>query len=58
VVSGGVFRGFALAGGRAVGLWRLRDQQVELEPFVELEPGVASALAADAHAVRAFLGWP
>jgi hypothetical protein len=58
VVSGGVFRGFALAGGRAVGLWRLRDQQVEFDPFARLEPSVAQALAEDAHAVRAFLGWP
>jgi len=32
VVSGGIFRGFALAGGRAVGLWRLRGRAVELEP--------------------------
>jgi hypothetical protein len=56
VVLGGVFRGFALAGGRAVAVWRLRDTQVVLEPFTELEPSVAAALADDAQAVRRFLG--
>jgi hypothetical protein len=56
VVLGGVFRGFALAGGRAVAIWRLRDEQVELEPFTALDPSVAAALADDAHGVRRFLG--
>ncbi len=56
VVSGGIFRGFALAGGRAVALWRLRGGEVELEPFGELDPGVAGALARDAIAVREYLG--
>jgi Winged helix DNA-binding domain len=56
VVSGGIFRGFALAGGRAVGLWRLRGRAVELEPLVELEASVAEALADDATAVQEFLG--
>jgi hypothetical protein len=56
VVSGGIFRGFALAGGRAVAVWRLRDGQVELEPFTALEPSVAVALAQDVVAVREFLG--
>ncbi|HEY2006575.1 MAG TPA: winged helix DNA-binding domain-containing protein [Solirubrobacteraceae bacterium] len=56
VVLGGVFRGFALAGGRAVAIWRLHDERVELEPFTALEPSVTAALADDAHAVRRFLG--
>jgi hypothetical protein len=56
VVSGGLFRGFALAGGRAVAGWRVRGTEIELDPFAELEPEVATALAADAVAVRAFLG--
>ncbi len=56
VISGGIFRGFALAGGRAVGLWRLRGAAVELEPFVELEAPVAEALAGDGTALKEFLG--
>jgi hypothetical protein len=56
VVSGGIFRGFALARGRAVALWHLRGREVELEPFAGLEPSVAAALASDAVAVREFLG--
>jgi Winged helix DNA-binding domain len=57
VVTGGIFRGFALAEGRAVAVWRLRGKEVELEPFAALEPDVADALAQDAVAVRRFLGW-
>jgi hypothetical protein len=56
VVVGGIFRGFALVGGRAVAVWRLRGTEVELEPFAPLEPPVAGALAQDARAVREFLG--
>jgi hypothetical protein len=56
VVSGGIFRPFALAGGRAVATWRLRGGAVELDPFGELEPAVAAALEADAAAVTRFLG--
>jgi hypothetical protein len=56
VVTGGIFRGFALADGRAVALWRVRGREIELEPFTELEPSVAAALADDAVAVQAFLG--
>ena len=32
VVTGGVFRGFALAGGRAVAGWRLRGREVQITP--------------------------
>jgi hypothetical protein len=56
VVTGGIFRGFALAEGRAVAVWRVRGKEIELDPFTELEPPVAAALAQDAVAVRAFLG--
>ena len=38
VVTGGIFRGFALVDGRAAGVWRFRGARVELEPFVELAP--------------------
>ena len=56
VVSGGIFRAFALVGGRAVATWRLRGGEVELDPFGELDPAVASALRADAGDVTRFLG--
>ena len=56
VVTGGIFRGFALVHGRAGAVWRVRGTQVEIDPFTELEPPVAAALAQDAVAVRAFLG--
>ena len=54
VVTGGVFRAFALAGGRAVAKWRLSGGRVELEPFGPLRGDLASALAADAADVERF----
>jgi Winged helix DNA-binding domain len=56
VVSGGVFRGFALVGGRAVAGWRIADTRVVIEPFVEVADADARALASDGEAVLAFLG--
>jgi hypothetical protein len=56
VVLGGLFRGFAMAGGRAVGIWRLREGRVALEPFAELDGEVAAALGQEAAAVQTFLG--
>lgn len=56
VVTGGMFRGFAMAGGRAVAGWRLNAGAIEIEPFDELDSGVASGLERDAGAVRSFLG--
>jgi hypothetical protein len=57
VVSGGVFRSFALVGGRAVALWRLSgDRGIEIEPFVDLDSETAAALERDGEAVRRFLG--
>jgi hypothetical protein len=57
VVSGGVFRSFALVGGRAVAVWRLSgDRSVELEPFADLDAAAASALERDGEALRRFLG--
>jgi hypothetical protein len=55
VVSGGVFRNFALVGGRGVALWRLKAAGIEIEPFAELAPGEADALARDGESVRQFL---
>ena len=58
VVSGGVFRPFALVEGRTAGTWRLRDGKVELEPFAALEPRTAAVLESDAADVERFLGAP
>jgi hypothetical protein len=56
VVTGGIFRGFALVRGRAVAGWRLRGQEVVIEPFEALTPADSGALERDAVAVRRFLG--
>jgi hypothetical protein len=58
VISGGVFRNFALVGGRGVAVWRLASPggPVEIEPFAELAAEDAAALARDGGAVRRFLG--
>jgi hypothetical protein len=55
VVSGGVFRNFALVEGRGVAVWRLQGAAVEIEPFAELDAGDAAALARDGEAVKRFL---
>ena len=56
VVTGGIFRGFALVRGRAAGVWRFAGAGVELAPFGAPEPSVARALERDAAAVVTFLG--
>jgi hypothetical protein len=56
VVSGGLFRPFALAGGRAVATWRLTGSAVGLEPFAPLRKTENAALAADADDVVRYLG--
>jgi hypothetical protein len=56
VVSGGMFRAFALVGGRGVATWRLSGSTVEIEPFAELSDGDAAALTDEAGAVTRFLG--
>jgi hypothetical protein len=55
VVTGGVFRNFALVGGRGVAVWRLRGGAVEIEPFAALSAEDADALARDGEAVKRFL---
>ncbi len=55
VVTGGVFRNFALVGGRGVAVWRLRGPAVEIEPFAALGAEDAAALARDGEAVKRFL---
>jgi DNA glycosylase AlkZ-like len=56
VISGGVFRGFALVAGRGAAGWRIADRRVVIEPFVALANNDADALARDGEAVLAFLG--
>lgn len=56
VVSGGVFRAFAFAGGTAVGVWRLVGRRVELAPFEPLPASAQRALGRDGEAIVSFLG--
>jgi hypothetical protein len=55
VTTNGLFRPFALVGGRAVATWGLAAGRVHIEPFADLDGAVATALAGDAEAVTAFL---
>jgi Winged helix DNA-binding domain len=56
IVSGGIFRGFALAGGRAVARWRFAGRDIVIEPFGVLSAADAAALETDAVALRRYLG--
>ncbi|MGI9009001.1 MAG: winged helix DNA-binding domain-containing protein [Streptosporangiaceae bacterium] len=56
VTVNGIFRPFALAGGRAVATWGLSGGRVLVAPFAPLPPPVAAALDADADDVLRFLG--
>jgi hypothetical protein len=55
VVTGGIFRAFALVRGRGVATWRISRERVELEPFARLRRADAAALEADARDVERFL---
>lgn len=56
IVSGGLFRGFALVGGRAAAGWRMDGAgRVAIAPFRPLAAEDATALERDAVAVRRFL---
>ena len=58
VTNNGLFRPFALAGGRAVATWRLAGGEVTLEPFTQIPPATAAALDAEAADVLRFMeGW-
>jgi len=56
VTVNGLFRPFALAGGRAVATWNIARGQVVLAPFAPLDTQTQAALAADAADVTRFLG--
>jgi hypothetical protein len=55
VTTNGLFRPFALVGGRAVATWRLRSGAVELEPLERVADGDLAALRHDAADVERFL---
>jgi hypothetical protein len=55
VVTGGIFRPFALVGARGVATWRLSSGQVEIEPFARVSRAVRAALDIDAEDVARFL---
>ena len=56
VTSNGIFKAFALAGGRAVATWRASAGRLTLEPLEQLAPDVRTALDDDARDVLRFLG--
>ena len=56
VTINGLFRPFALAGGRAVATWNIAGGQVVTAPFGPLDTQTQAALAADAADVMRFLG--
>jgi hypothetical protein len=55
VTAGGLFRPFALAGGRAVATWTIARGQVVLAPFIQLGDKTRAALDTDAADVTRFL---
>lgn len=56
VTVNGLFRPFALAGGRAAATWTIVRGQVVLAPFAPLDARTRAALNADAADVTRFLG--
>jgi hypothetical protein len=55
VTDNGIFRAFALVGGRAVGTWSLTRDRVTVTPFAALSTKDHAALDADASDVVRFL---
>jgi len=55
LISGGVFRPFALVRGRAVATWTISGERVWLEPFRSISPKTRAALDLDARDVTRFL---
>ncbi|HEX6228221.1 MAG TPA: winged helix DNA-binding domain-containing protein [Solirubrobacterales bacterium] len=56
VVSGGLFRAFALVDGRAAGLWKWTKNEVSLDLSARLASEARAALEAEAADVARFLG--
>jgi hypothetical protein len=55
IVSGGLFRPFALVRGRAVAVWSFADDPVRIEPFDRVSRADLAALERDARDVERFL---
>jgi Winged helix DNA-binding domain len=55
VVTGGLFRPFALADGHAVAGWKWAKNEVTMDPYESLAPKHAAAFEADAADVTRFL---
>jgi hypothetical protein len=55
VTNNGIFRPFALVGGRAVAIWKLSGKKLEIEHLGRVPKNAATALEADAQAVLAYL---
>jgi hypothetical protein len=56
ITVNGLFRPFALVGGRAVATWRQTGKEIQIEPLGKLTDGDASALDQDARNVLSYLG--
>jgi len=55
VVTGGTFRPFALAGGRAVAGWNLTGGKVRIEPYGRITKAMSAALVEEAADIERFL---
>jgi hypothetical protein len=55
VTINGIFRPFALVGGRAVAIWRFANGKVSIEPLGKVAKKALAELEADAHDVERFL---
>jgi hypothetical protein len=55
IISGGVFRPFALVRGQVAAVWRLRGPEVAVEPFAALSERERHALAAEGERVVGYL---
>lgn len=51
----GIFRPFALVGGRAVATWKLAGGKIKIEPLERVSKKDTAALGADAEEVLAFV---
>jgi hypothetical protein len=58
VTINGIFKPFALVGGRAVATWKLSAGKLTIEPLGRITKKDAAALDADAEAVLDFMGGP
>jgi hypothetical protein len=56
VTVNGLFRPFALVGGRAAAIWSLAAGRVQIEPLEHITPNDNASLETDARDVRRYLG--